>query len=74
MENLKVDTTELKPCPFCGSPEIEYGEMWNPSAYWDSAIRGESCGYVICRYCMSVIVKGNSVRDAIKNWNRRPNT
>lgn len=63
---------KLKPCPFCGEDgEIEVGEMWNPAAYWDSGIRGESCGYVTCNYCKTVIVKGDTLEDAVRNWNRR---
>ena len=62
---------ELKPCPFCGRRDLEYGEMWNPSAYWDSMMRGDVSGYVKCNYCGTVIVKGNTIGDAIRNWNRR---
>ena len=52
----------LKPCPFCGSKDVEVDE------------REEGCG-ILCRNCGVWATSGwwwfNDSKDAIKLWNRR---
>ena len=67
---------KLKPCPFCGEKYLGFddiisvGTAENPSAWWDSGLRGERYGYVMCYEC-GVILKANDLLEAIKAWNRR---
>lgn len=64
---------KLKPCPFCGADTpawLESGSISNPFMWWDSGLRGEECGYVICYGCHAMI-KANTEEDAVKAWNRR---
>ena len=64
---------QLKPCPFCGAPhyDLETGYVNSPDAWWDSGLRGERYGYVMCFSC-GVIVKASSLTEAIDKWNTRP--
>ena len=64
---------KLKSCPFCGCAEdnLEAGKVDTPDAYWDSKMRGESYGYVMCYNC-GVILKAEDKKDAVKLWNSRP--
>ena len=57
-----IDDDELKPCPFCGSTEVE--------------IDGRDEGYgVLCRNCGVWVTSGrwwfDDSKDAIELWNRR---
>ena len=61
---------ELKPCPFCGSEDLDYGEIDQPDAWWDSGMRGEKYGYVMCIGC-GCILKADNLNDATIFWNRR---
>ena len=62
---------ELKPCPFCGElHNIASGECYNPDSWWDSNLRGEDYGYVICFAC-GCVMKGDTEAEAISKWNRR---
>lgn len=63
----------LKHCPFCGNLlDIEHdaGTVFNPDSYWDSGMRGEEYGFVLCRNC-GVILKADSLKAAINRWNQR---
>lgn len=64
----------LRPCPFCGETTanglLESGHASNPFIWWDSGLRGEECGYVICYSCKAMI-KANTEKEAINAWNRR---
>lgn len=58
--------SELKPCPFCGSNNVEavvseYNLDGNK--YYDH--------YVICTDCKATTDYGDSQQDAINKWNRR---
>lgn len=56
---------ELKPCPFCGSTEIDYGIC-------TGTLRG--FGYVQCEDCGAEISKPTKCQNAdtaIEAWNRR---
>ena len=67
---------DLKPCPFCGKPpDREYGAgtVFNPDSYWDSGMRGEEYGFVMCSNC-GVILKADSLKEAIDRWNQRKRT
>lgn len=65
---------KLKPCPFCGETRSGFlllsGTAYNPFPYWDSGIRGEECGYVICYNC-NAMIKAHTEEEAIEAWNRR---
>lgn len=56
---------ELKPCPFCGSREIDYGVMTGTMLGWS---------YCQCENCLAEIhVFSPLVDDSIRAWNRREN-
>ena len=63
---------KIKPCPFCGSHDVVSGRMINPTVWWDSGMRGEDCGFVMCLTC-GACVKGEYEEEAIEAWNRRAN-
>ena len=48
--------TELKPCPFCGGTHI--------------SVRGETSYFVRCQNCTAEIVYMDSIKSAVKAWNR----
>ncbi len=57
--------TELKPCPFCGSTDIDYGIC-------TGTMRG--FGYVQCENCgaeIREVKKCKTADTAIAAWNRR---
>ena len=61
----------LKSCPFCGTADDLYvGNAEDPSAWWDSEMRGEKYGYVTCLLC-GTIIKANREKEAVEKWNRR---
>lgn len=73
----------LEPCPLCEGLEgdSEYGTcgkeeslvtgtVYNPGAWWDSAMRGEEYAYIKCEDC-GLILKAETIKDAIKIWNNR---
>ena len=62
------NTTELKPCPFCGSE----GELFSDHSI--SIESGESCtrSFVVCVEC-SALVSGKTEEESIAAWNRRAN-
>ena len=53
--------TELKPCPFCGSHDVEY---------YETGDYGFPFNYVCCRDCPAS-VRESSEQDAITAWNTR---
>ena len=55
---------ELKPCPFCGSDDIEYGIMSGTMKGFD---------YIQCQNCGAEIRSINNGKyiEAIEDWNRR---
>ncbi len=56
---------KIKPCPFCGSTEIDYGIC-------NGTLRG--FGYVQCENCGAEIVEATKRKNAdtaIEAWNRR---
>ena len=54
---------ELKPCPFCGCKDINYGVMTGTIYGW---------AYCQCEECLAEIhVNRPIVMDAVKAWNRR---
>lgn len=55
---------ELKSCPFCGNKETVFSEVLNDSNDWSK---------VECPECEARIY-GNNLLDAIRKWNRRPDT
>ena len=61
--------SELKPCPFCGSQEVELrrGMMWN------GAVHCKNCSADVVFYAVRLIAEGD--RDwqtaVTKGWNRR---
>ena len=55
--------TELKPCPFCGSRNIDFGVMTGTMSGWT---------YCQCEECLAEIhVLSPLIDEAIKAWNRR---
>ena len=61
-EGTKLDSSELLPCPFCGSSNLDHGDNW-------------SCGdgYVHCNGCgctMSSFADDRE-QDAMRKWNDR---
>jgi Lar family restriction alleviation protein len=54
--------TRLLPCPFCGSREV------HGSAFQDTF------PYVICEKCGATGGAARENRQAVENWNRRPET
>lgn len=63
----------LLPCPFCGAMffDLQHGESYDPSAFWDSAVRGSRYGFVSCG--CGCIVKATTEEEAIELWNTREN-
>lgn len=55
---------ELKPCPFCGSDDIDYGIMSGTMKGFD---------YIQCQNCGAEIRSINNGKyiEAIEAWNRR---
>lgn len=54
---------ELKPCPFCGSRNIDFGVMTGTMSGW---------AYCQCEECLAEIhVLSPLIDEAIKAWNRR---
>lgn len=62
---------ELKPCPFCGAAfyDLYEGESYDASAFWDSAVRGSSYGFIICE--CGAMIKASTLDEAKELWNRR---
>lgn len=56
-------TEELKPCPFCGSSDVQLYEMTN---YRDYAFAG-----IYCKGCKTYHVAWGSDENRINAWNRR---
>ena len=56
---------KLKPCPFCGSTDIDTYET-------DTGIMGlRGYHYVMCGDCYAETSKMDKKQDAVKLWNRR---
>lgn len=58
-----MDVSELKPCPFCGDPEIWVGRdpiRENPRRVW-----------VECKGCNAFIVGTGELDEVMEHWNRR---
>ena len=55
---------ELKPCPFCGSDDIDYGIMSGTMKGFD---------YIQCQNCGAEVRSINNGKyiEAIEAWNRR---
>lgn len=51
---------KLKPCPFCGSENIEL-------------VAGDAWPWVRCRSCLASSAMEDAEEDAIEKWNRRAN-
>ena len=61
-------TSELKPCPFCGSKytQVRYmGGKWQEPSAFSSGYRGECCG------CYAVTAAYDTEADAMRAWNAR---
>ena len=57
--------TELKPCPFCGSNDVEIRDL-------KLGIYAINLGvYAVCRRCGASIKSSHSIVDVIAAWNRR---
>lgn len=57
---------EIKPCPFCGSTEIEYEPTYTGG--------GESHGVMVCLQCGCTVPTsefGKRVKEPYSEWNRR---
>ena len=54
-----MKTSEAKPCPFCGSSDIEI-EQTNPEAIWFR-----------CNDCGAETESESHIDDALRNWNMR---
>lgn len=60
---MKVDKTELKPCPFCGEKDaIEIDSYKDSGADWF---------FVTCRECQAQGTVCGTKQDAIDTWNWR---
>ncbi len=59
-----AENKELKPCPFCGSTELDYG-------IYTGTLRGFT--YIECENCGAEMkaTDKNGYRDVVKAWNRR---
>lgn len=61
---------ELKPCPFCGRPvNMVYNSRDNAFKIFHKNVEEEMCCFVID----PIMIKGKSLSDAKKAWNRRKN-
>ncbi|MBO7357197.1 MAG: hypothetical protein J6U37_01550 [Lachnospiraceae bacterium] len=68
----KGEENKIKKCPICGKTSCVCAEeINNPTAWWDSAIRGEFCFCIYCYEC-GLIVKDEYKEDCIKKWNMIP--
>lgn len=56
--------TELRPCPFCGSAEVD---TYEPTAYEIGNDASVTCENPTCE----AEVRGRTLREAIAKWNRR---
>lgn len=54
-----MKASDIKPCPFCGSDDIEI-EQTNPEAIWFA-----------CNNCGAQAFHANHVELALANWNMR---
>lgn len=62
---------KLVACPLCGETgSLHKGKIKNIDSYWDSSMRGEFCGYVMCEKC-NLILKAHDAQEAISKWNKR---
>ena len=57
--------SELKPCPFCGSKDVEI--RWHAPLFGEMAM----LNYVICNDCGAMGSHKILESEAIKAWNRR---
>lgn len=53
---------DLKPCPFCGSSELDYGIYNGPMREYS---------YIQCENCLAEIHAKGNIDDAGEAWNRR---
>lgn len=58
---------KLKPCPFCGSNEVEFIEDE------EQLIKNTITGYILCSNCYVTTDSFFNEERAIKAWNRRVN-
>lgn len=59
---------ELKPCPFCGHPvQMVYNSHDNAFKIFHKNVVAEMC----CCVIDPIMIKGKSLADAAKAWNRR---
>ena len=60
-----MNEIELKPCPFCGSEDIETG-------YDESRVKTKIYGHFVeCQDCFGASGYCGTKEDAIKSWNTR---
>ena len=59
---------ELKPCPLCGHPvQMVYNSRDNEFKIFHKNVVAEMC----CCVIDPIMIKGKSLADAAKAWNRR---
>lgn len=59
---------DLKPCPFCGHPvQMVYNSCDNAFKIFHKNVVAEMC----CCVIDPIMIKGKSLADAAKAWNRR---
>lgn len=60
--------TKLKPCPFCGSADIEYKELSNP---FSGDVSWDRVHYLVCCRRCGAVIQAKSYEETIAKWNRR---
>ena len=60
---------KLKPCPFCGSEDVENGTHQDLN-FWEEGMPPVYSA-INCNNCNCKGPKGNSRRTAVEAWNRR---
>jgi hypothetical protein len=66
---MRASEDELKPCPFCGY-HVDWGDGADKEAHYSHS-EDELCYTICCPDCVQSNAYGTTLKELIKNWNRR---